>query len=1289
MVSLFLSHSSRDRNVVDDILRRLRAEGFEAIFLSYDPEHGIPAGRKWEPELYSALQRSDAVLFVGTESSVNSRWCFAELALARSAGKPVFPVRISEGVTQPLLGDIQWVDVPAEGESAYARLWAALKDRGFDSADSFDWDPRRPPYPGLAAYRSEDAAVFFGRSDIVNGLLGQMNATLRPQGHPFLAVVGPSGCGKSSIIRAGLVPRLLRLKADWVVVDPFTPGSSPVSALARSLAAALSGSAGDRAAIARRLHEDPSDLPELIRDLVTARPDHPGSVLLVVDQAEQLLRREEAGGPTVAEAREFVRLLQQSPQQDPAVWVVCTLRSEFLGVAAHDSELVALARNPVVVGPLERARLPEVIEGPAQRAGLRFDPGLVQRMVEETRGGDALPLLGYALQQLHQKRRPDGLITTASYDAIGGVEGALRQRADEALEALQAAGHADAFLPTLLRLVAIDERDEPLGRAVAITSFGPPQREVIDAFVDARLLVSGGGSDSATVQVAHETLFRAWPPLREAIAASRDALRVQTELEGLARDWETADRRDSYLLRGDRLQQAEAWAVGHGAEIIPGSGLTEFLARSRARDTAALQRESELVARRVLLKLDEDPERAILLALAAIEEYAPTPDAIRALDTAVRASRVRAWLTGHDGGVNSVAYAPDGSRLVTASDDGTARIWSRSERNEILVLRGHSARVRCAGYSPDGMRIVTASDDETIVVWDAESGGIVFSAKEDDRVYWATWSPDGKRIAAVSGLNGYLTLRDTRTGALVTAGGDRPNRISVAADSNDRFSVTFAPDGTRLATGRMFGESELWRLRRSRVLTAVSRFPDYGKGIHSVAFSPDGARVLAGTAEGSARVWDVAAGEQRLEIKTEAGPVNSVRYSADGSLILTAGYDKASVWKAVDGTPVFSLAGHHTYVLSAALSPGEEEIATAGRDGNIRLWSAAEKPDSLPIRHESRVFSGCFSPDGARILTAAGHTANIFSAADQSHILTLSGHTDDVNCVAFSPDGSMVATSSFDYTACLWDAADGRQIGCFTQHSSPVQNVAFSADGSWLITCAGGKGIGDYIYGNLKVWDLQTGQEILCLWAEEDINVLSARFSPDGTRIAVALSMPDVQIWEAANNGARQSLSGHAKTVYYAEFSPDGSRVVSASADGTARVWDAADGRELHVLSGHGDAVTWAAFSRDGTRIVTSSLAGTAMVWDAATGKQLAGLRHGGAVSMAVFSPDGSRILTTGLDDVAWIWPHYRADDLVALARTRAFRTLTDAERQEYGLPDRGPGRPGDLSRTGPVPAVP
>jgi WD40 repeat protein len=1269
MVSLFLSHSSQDRDLVDGIRQRLRTEGFEAVFLSYDPDQGIPAGRRWEPELYSALQRSDAVLFVGTESSVNSRWCFAELALARSTGKAVFPLRISQGVSHPLVDDVQWADVAAQGEGGYARLWAAMRDRGFASADSFDWDPRRPPYPGLAAYGPEDAAVFFGRSDIVNGLLGKMSATLRPPGHPFVAVVGPSGCGKSSLIRAGLVPRLLRLKPDWVVVDPFTPGSSPVSALARSLSVAMSGSAGQRAAITKRLREEPSDFPELVKDLVTSRPGQAGSVLLVIDQAEQLLTREESGGLAAAEVREFVNILRQSPERDPAVWIVCTLRSEFLGTVARDPDLVMLVRDPVVVGPLERAGLPEVIEGPAQRAGVRFDPGLVQRMVDDTRGGDALPLLGYALQQLYQKRRPDGLITSGAYAALGGVEGALRQRADEVLEALQARGYGDAVIPALLRLVAIDERDEPLGRAAAISAFSAAQRQVVEAFVDARLLISGGDADSAVVQVAHETLFRAWPPIREAITASRDALRIQTELERLARDWESADRRDSYLLRGDRLQQAEAWLARHAAGAA--AGLTEFLECSRARDAAALRRESELVASRVLIKLDEDPERGILLTLAAIEEYAPTPGAIRALDAAVRASRIRARLKGHDASVNSVAYSPDGSQLLTSSDDGTARTWGTGRRNEILVLRGHSARVRCAEYSPDGTRILTASDDHTISVWDAVTGEMVFSVKEGDRVYWATWSSDGELIANMTGLTGYLTLRDARNGALLAASGMQPTGASLDENTNDRVSVAFSPDRTQLVTGGgYFGSAGLWRITEPGDLSRTGRFGNRdGNLVHSVVYSPDGTRVLAGSADGTARVYEVADGTRTLSIQSGAGAVNSVRYSADGTLMLTAGFDKASVWEAADGAEVFSLPGHRSAVLSAVFSPDQKEIATGSRDGDIRLWAAEAKDGMLAVRHADRLSSGCFSPDASRILTAAGKTANVFSASDGSLILSIAGHHDKITWAAFSPDGSMIVTCSYDYTARAWDSADGREILYLSVHDSPVQHAAFSADGSRIITCSGGKGIGGYILGGAAVWDAKTGGRLYQIRADEDECVNSARFSPDDTRIVAALSRPEVRIWDVASRQEIQSLTGHTEETYYAEFSPDGSRVVSASADGTARVWDACDGNELVVLRGHSGSLISAAFSPDGTRIVTASADEMAIVWDASAGRPLSELCHGARLSGAAFSPDGSRILTTGVDGVARIWSNYRPDELIALAKTRVFRALTDAERDEYGLP--------------------
>src|SRR3954471_13757955 len=111
MASVFVSHSSRDRAVTERVVARLRAAGFAALFVDFDPEHGIPAGRSWERELYAHLRKTDAVIFLASAASVASRWCSIEIGLARSLGRPVFPVRLQSGVALPLLADVQWTDL--------------------------------------------------------------------------------------------------------------------------------------------------------------------------------------------------------------------------------------------------------------------------------------------------------------------------------------------------------------------------------------------------------------------------------------------------------------------------------------------------------------------------------------------------------------------------------------------------------------------------------------------------------------------------------------------------------------------------------------------------------------------------------------------------------------------------------------------------------------------------------------------------------------------------------------------------------------------------------------------------------------------------------------------------------------------------------------------------------------------------------------------------------------------------------------------------------------------------
>ena len=238
MAALFVSHSSSDRAATKRVVERLAAEGFVAFFLDFDSIHGLPAGRVWESELYSQLRKADAVVFLASAASIASQWCFAEISLARSLGKPVFPLRIEAGVRLNLLDDVQWTDL-SDGETAFARLSAGLRRAGLDPADTFDWDPTRSPYPGLEPFTDDDAAVFFGRDQEIARLVELLQPTLQRGADRFVAVVGPSGSGKSSLVRAGLLPRLQRLHSRWVVLPALVPGQQPTRNLAHCVAAAF------------------------------------------------------------------------------------------------------------------------------------------------------------------------------------------------------------------------------------------------------------------------------------------------------------------------------------------------------------------------------------------------------------------------------------------------------------------------------------------------------------------------------------------------------------------------------------------------------------------------------------------------------------------------------------------------------------------------------------------------------------------------------------------------------------------------------------------------------------------------------------------------------------------------------------------------------------------------------------------------------------------------------------------------------------------------------------------
>lgn len=234
MASLFLSHTNEDKAIAS-WLTRLQGAGFRALYLDFDPQVGTSAGRNSEPELYSQLRNADAIVFLASPASMAPRLCLAELALARSTGKPVFAVALDGTPELGLFEDVQWVDLGG-GDEAVRRLLYGLHQAGLDPSDSLTCDPRRSPYPGLEPFAAEDASVLFGRDHGVERLLELPDPTLQRGRGRFLALVGPSGRGKSSLVRAGVLPHVDCLPHRWVLPPRLVPGQQPTRNPARSLA---------------------------------------------------------------------------------------------------------------------------------------------------------------------------------------------------------------------------------------------------------------------------------------------------------------------------------------------------------------------------------------------------------------------------------------------------------------------------------------------------------------------------------------------------------------------------------------------------------------------------------------------------------------------------------------------------------------------------------------------------------------------------------------------------------------------------------------------------------------------------------------------------------------------------------------------------------------------------------------------------------------------------------------------------------------------------------------------
>ncbi|KAJ7112463.1 WD40-repeat-containing domain protein, partial [Mycena epipterygia] len=239
--------------------------------------------------------------------------------------------------------------------------------------------------------------------------------------------------------------------------------------------------------------------------------------------------------------------------------------------------------------------------------------------------------------------------------------------------------------------------------------------------------------------------------------------------------------------------------------------------------------------------------------------------------------------------------------------------------------------------------------------------------------------------------------------------------------------------------------------------------------------------------------------------------------------------------------------------------------------------------------HANSVTSVAFSPDGTHVASGSSdHTVRLWDAISGVHLRTLKGHSSSVESVVFSPDGTHVASGSSDHTVQLWDAASGVHLQTLKGHSSSVESVVFSPDGTHVAS-----GSGDC---TVWLWDVASGVHLQTLKGHSG-GVWSVTFSPDGTHVASGSVDHTVRLWDVASSVHLRTLKGHSDWVQSVAFSPDGTHVASGSHDHTVRLWDAASGVHLRTLKGHSDGVWSVTFSPDGTHVASGSLDHTVRLW--------------------------------------------------------------------------------------------